>query len=719
MYFSNIHNPELQHFHKSIGVDFTMSLTDILNSDLFEIEEMGNNIYRVFPLFYCNNIISSNNQDKILDNRCLIIIQQESETYLSFMTNEDKSNIILDDTLINSKKKGNKLSMDEYNSLVYILRSHNTIEGRIYFEEVSLFEGVYANYELHNIEDIARNDEGFIITSELKTNPLTIKLCNPFFWNAKYTLTCTVKSLTGANIFDTDSTDFKTSDTFSINLVENNEIPLNVENYAKDSVILFDMKVTISFDVPEIVNSNNSLSLTLDKNLGIYGDTVLLTANLNGEVNEGYIVYFYKNNQLIDQETTDSNGRAVFEDTLNTAGTQVYSVKCLGLTDTVVLPMKNLESSLSITLNVDHGTPISRPTITGKLLVNDEPFANKDVLLYDNNKFVTTLQTDANGNVQYSNQFSVGDHSFYLRYEGDEISDGCESITVMYKCIHATNLSINTNKSSLYYGENVTISGVLTDESGAGVNNAKIHFYGYGGYSDETLTDSNGRYSFICPCTNIGTFNNLRTYFAGDATHASPMNLAEVGITVNKAPITIAISKQQRYAAGTPLTIFLASNYGTLNADKVYVTCNGITEIVTLRDGANNNKIGSYRVPVVVDGDYTLRIDYNGNDYYESSIFSESINIYCMYDPKVEIINNNNIKVTAKLKGLSDTVSNVKVDAIYISMDNGSYAKLEPNLYTNSEGYIIVSGYPFLTGHSYKIYAEIGEYYGDSTEFTY
>ena len=70
MYFSNIGNDELQHFHGTIGADFNISLTEILTSDLFDVETIiPDKLFRVYPLFYCREILSSNPADKILDNR--------------------------------------------------------------------------------------------------------------------------------------------------------------------------------------------------------------------------------------------------------------------------------------------------------------------------------------------------------------------------------------------------------------------------------------------------------------------------------------------------------------------------------------------------------------------------------------------------------------------------------------------------------------------------
>ena len=88
-----------------------------------------------------------------------------------------------------------------------------------------------------------------------------MKLVNPFFLNAKYVLTFTVRSITGANVCEEGKDDFITKDTFSITLVEGSDIAIPLENYVNDSVLDFEVNVGISFDVPEIVNSNFNLNL--------------------------------------------------------------------------------------------------------------------------------------------------------------------------------------------------------------------------------------------------------------------------------------------------------------------------------------------------------------------------------------------------------------------------------------------------------------------------
>ena len=86
MYFSNIGDAELGQYHNLVLNDFKMTLTDVLSSDLFKVEEIvSDSIFKVYPLFYCNEIKSNNYDDKVLDNRC-VICKNATDTVLSFNT---------------------------------------------------------------------------------------------------------------------------------------------------------------------------------------------------------------------------------------------------------------------------------------------------------------------------------------------------------------------------------------------------------------------------------------------------------------------------------------------------------------------------------------------------------------------------------------------------------------------------------------------------------
>lgn len=94
MYNSNICDEELNFFHKSIKVNEKFKLEDILSSDLFYSEVINDSIVRFFPLFYSDEIVSNDDCDNILDNKCVICDFNESKVF------NFKSNLINTDDIL-------------------------------------------------------------------------------------------------------------------------------------------------------------------------------------------------------------------------------------------------------------------------------------------------------------------------------------------------------------------------------------------------------------------------------------------------------------------------------------------------------------------------------------------------------------------------------------------------------------------------------------------
>lgn len=88
MYFSNISDIELAQYHQKVETHFTRRLetiTDETEPNLFKIEEITDTILKIYPMFYCDKITSSNPNDKIINNRC-IICEKDTNTRLNFIT---------------------------------------------------------------------------------------------------------------------------------------------------------------------------------------------------------------------------------------------------------------------------------------------------------------------------------------------------------------------------------------------------------------------------------------------------------------------------------------------------------------------------------------------------------------------------------------------------------------------------------------------------------
>lgn len=475
MYFSNIVNEEIQHFHGIAGADFTMSLTDILTSKMFKVESIiADKIYRIYPLFYCKHVISSNANDKILETRCLILQKGEHETYLSFITDSSSDNIIFNENIQNIKNIGDILTTEEFNAFVYRLRKNGTLKGSLNFEEKSSIRGVYATYEFNNVDGQLRNDTGIIVNNKVKNNPLTVKLVNPFFLNAKYTLTFTVRSISGANVCEDNKGDFISKTSFNVDLVEDSDVAISLTDYINDSVLDFDVSVSISFNVPEIVNSNFNLNLTSDKSVITLGDGINLTARLTGEDNvKGYLVQFFENNVFIGSETTNNLGEAVLNYVPNTVSNHIYSATVIGLKSECNIAINKLTPSLSFSadkINFLRGEILS---LTGKVTVDNEDISNMALELYDNNNYKTTLTTNNKGEISYQiSDLSLGNHNLKLvLLESDKIEGAESSITISVKA--------NTNiTSSEFTNENDGghyVDGRLTDDAGVGLANKKIY----------------------------------------------------------------------------------------------------------------------------------------------------------------------------------------------------------------------------------------------------
>lgn len=87
MYDNNLNGKELCEFHNKVKINKSYRLSEVFNNNpLFKIVQITNNIYKIFPLFYCDKIISSNEEDRIIENK-YIICNYNEYTILQFISN--------------------------------------------------------------------------------------------------------------------------------------------------------------------------------------------------------------------------------------------------------------------------------------------------------------------------------------------------------------------------------------------------------------------------------------------------------------------------------------------------------------------------------------------------------------------------------------------------------------------------------------------------------
>ena len=293
VYYSNITNKELQYFHNRPVHNFTAKLTDVLSSDLFQIEEIiTNSIYKIYPLFYTNQITSSNSNDKILENKVIICQKTEEETYLTFKSDDGEVVDFSDyGTYYNIR---DSLTMAQFNAYVSLLRQFVK-----HSEEITISDsvtGIYGNY-LFDIDGTTLVDSGMIVTDETIQAEPKVKLTDNAFSASKYILKLTILHYTGENILDdVTPSDFIVKDTLEIELEKNKWINIPVTDLQTDYIIDLNATIEIDHSNPIIQDYPRNIELTADKSIIQTDETVDLIATVTDDVKglNGIPVYFYE-----------------------------------------------------------------------------------------------------------------------------------------------------------------------------------------------------------------------------------------------------------------------------------------------------------------------------------------------------------------------------------------------------------------------------------------
>lgn len=94
MYYLTIDDEDVRQLHKTVKVDDTFTIDEILSSTSFHIESYNNDLYKICPLFYCEEITSTNALDKIFGNQC-IITKYDGNTVYRFKSENFIKNILI------------------------------------------------------------------------------------------------------------------------------------------------------------------------------------------------------------------------------------------------------------------------------------------------------------------------------------------------------------------------------------------------------------------------------------------------------------------------------------------------------------------------------------------------------------------------------------------------------------------------------------------------
>lgn len=270
MYYKDITDEELQYFHGLTVPNFTITLTDLLESDLFKIETIKENLYKIYPLFYTGEITTNNPNDVVIDDQVIICQKQpEKETFLTFISNPD-SDIHDYSSYVTYYDISDSLTLNEYHNIVSLLRK--SIINNDSIDILNDTIGEYGNY-LFDIEGCTLIDTGLIVNDETRTAQPKVQLTDNVFRFSTYTLKMEVLHYTGVNIFDDNTSDYKVVDTLEIELEPNVWVDIPLSGLEDDYVISLTGNVEIRHDKPEIHMISN-LSVNAEPNTIQTDDTI-------------------------------------------------------------------------------------------------------------------------------------------------------------------------------------------------------------------------------------------------------------------------------------------------------------------------------------------------------------------------------------------------------------------------------------------------------------
>lgn len=381
MYFTNIMNKELEPFHHQLMPNFTITLTDLLTSDLFKVETIQTgSLYRIIPLFYTNTITSTNKEDKILENKAIIAHKKDKETTYTFTTNttDEVQDWIDYGTYY---EVGDSLTDAQFNSIISILLRNTTFTDNITLNNGTV-KGEYANYNF-NIESTTIIDTGILITRETLSDIGTVTLKAPVFRNATYTLNLTVVHDTDINILEVDD-DNTVTETLEIELTPDTTVNIPFETLDYNYVILKEASVVVNHDKPIIRGvQTNSIGVSVSEEVIQAPDKSLVTFtayDLNSLPSPNQSLDIYVDGSKVDTLTTNQQGKVEYEYAGVGDGLHTFQAVCdlVESDEEEVLdclfydPAKNGESNngfnpnqyLTVTLETD-GTLVTENSGTG------------------------------------------------------------------------------------------------------------------------------------------------------------------------------------------------------------------------------------------------------------------------------------------------------------------------------------------------------------------
>jgi protocatechuate 3,4-dioxygenase beta subunit len=329
-------------------------------------------------------------------------------------------------------------------------------------------------------------------------------------------------------------------------------------------------------------------------------------------------VEVYVDGKIIDKVTTDSNGNYELNTTAP-VGTHDVEVYYLGdskydpASDSTEFTVEQL--AVEVEASAIESNPVNTTIKVNATDEDDNPVNNVPVLIKDEDGNIIGNGTLNNGTVNITVPLGPGEH--LLTIETEQTDDYEASSTKLEVVVPKfdTNLTVD-EVEDVTVGEEVTISGRLTDEFGNAIAGADITVT-VNGEDIETTTDDEGNYEVTYPADTLGQNKVTVTYPGDDEHEASTTNST---FDVNKVQLEAEVTPTDVNPVNTTVEVKVT------DADKNPV--DNIPVIVkdengtVIGNGTVNNGIVNITVPLE-PGEHNITVESNASDDYEG--FSQKV----------------------------------------------------------------------------------------------
>ena len=445
-----------------------------------------------------------------------------------------------------------------------------------------------------------------------------------------------------------------TVDAASIDVYENDTLISNLSNYTitgTDSYpikLVFDggllsdgytylsseKEVTITVEQPK-PSVNISLDLEDEYKLG---DTIEIITGVEDEDEQtivGLNVDLYCNDEYVTTLVSDEDGCISYDYTPTAVGNYTFTVKVNDdnyasseATKTVIVN-KNIVPVL-IMMELDDEYELGNAVDIMANVVDDnyDNVAGVNVDLYIDDEFVASVESDEDGMVSYEyTPTAAGTYVITLKVNDEDFTGEDESAELVVVITpKETSIILADLPQEVYVGDNISISGQVTDENDEAVANASVTV----SFDDQVYpvtTDIDGNFIVDIQANNEGTFV-ITTAFAGNEMLLPSM--VNATITVNKKIIPVFVNVDElgaEYELGRAVEVIATvqdvenNPVSGVNVD-LYIGDDFISSAVSDDEG-----VLSYEYIPSAVGNYTLILRVN-NENYTGEDYSANFSVY-------------------------------------------------------------------------------------------